>query len=206
MREVIESQGGRLRYITAPDIEHHLNLTPWKTAFPDAEIIAPHGLYEKRQANPEHKDTKFTHIFTPENKFQKKISDEFHTDFDVEYVHSHSNREIALFHKPSRTMIEADLLFNLPATEQYSKSGESATSGMTRFIAPLISTDPAKWHRRFAWYVLSARDRPGFAESVKRIQQWDFDRVIPCHGDVIETGGKGIFESVMEWFLTDKTL
>ena len=33
-------------------------------------------------------------------------------------------------HKPSRTMIEADLLFNLPATEQFSKSGTDPRSGI----------------------------------------------------------------------------
>jgi len=205
VREVIESEGGRLRYITAPDMEHHLHLTAWKKAFPDAEIIAPHGLFEKRQSNPEFKDTEFTHIFTPENKKDKKISDEFHTDFDVEYVHSHGSREVVLLHKPSRTMIEADLIFNLPGNEQYSKTGESPTSNFaTRLVAPLISTNPPKWHQRFAWYVLSGRDRPGFTESMKRIDQWDFDRIIPCHGDVIETDGKNVFRNVMKWFVDDK--
>lgn len=39
---------------------------------------------------------------------------------------------------------------------------------------------------------------------MNRINQWDFDRVIPCHGDVIETGAKGIFQNVFEWFLDGK--
>ena len=28
----------------------------------------------------------------------------------------------------------------------------------------------------------------------------DFDRLIPCHGDVIETGAKSIFEDVFKRF------
>lgn len=28
------------------------------------------------------------------------------------------------------------------------------------------------------------------AVAAKKVSAWDFDRVIPCHGDVIETGGK----------------
>jgi hypothetical protein len=48
---------------------------------------------------------------------------------------------------------------------------------------------------------LSKQDRASFAESVRRIYAWDFDRVIPCHGDVIEEGGKEVFRSVFEWFL-----
>jgi len=36
---------------------------------------------------------------------------------------------------------------------------------------------------------------------VNKVSKWDFDRIIPCHGDVIESGGKGIFDKVMAWHL-----
>ena len=29
----------------------------------------------------------------------------------------------------------------------------------------------------------------------------NLDKIIPCHGDVIETGGKGIFDKIMQWHL-----
>ena len=41
----------------------------------------------------------------------------------------------------------------------------------------------------------------GFAECAKSIEKWDFDRIIPCHGDVIESDGKGIFQKIMAWHL-----
>jgi hypothetical protein len=34
-----------------------------------------------------------------------------------------------------------------------------------------------------------------------RIEKWDFDRIIPAHGDVIETSGKSIFSKIFEWHL-----
>ncbi|RHZ43393.1 uncharacterized protein CDV56_101714 [Aspergillus thermomutatus] len=116
----------------------------------------------------------------------------------------HGNREIVLCHKPSRTLIEADLLFNSPCTEQYACSEESPTAGLlNRLFMPLLAAraSPPTWHRRFAWYALSKPDRVSFTESVRRIHSWDFDRVIPCHEDVIEEGGKEVFRSVFEWFL-----
>lgn len=207
VREAVSSLGGKVKYITAPDLEHHLHITAWKKAYPDAEVIGPEGLWEKRQSVPEFKDTEFNHVFTKEKNTAsggpQKISDEFDADFDKEYVHGHGSRELIFLHKPSKTVIEADLLFNLPATEQYSRSGESATSGiLTRLVHPLLSTaEPATGHKRFAWYILSPRDRPAFTQSMRRIDTWDFDRLIPCHGDVIETGAKGVFQRVMEWFL-----
>lgn len=204
VRDTISSLGGNVKYIAAPDMTHHLNLTSWKKAFPDAHIIAPEGLWEKRQSNPKFKDTPFRHIFTKKQYGQQKVSDEFDSDFETEYVYGHSSRELIFFHKPSRTVIEADLLFNLPAKEQYSRTSEAAPGIFDRIFAPLMSAaPPATWQKRFAWYLLSGADRKAFGESMRRIDKWDFDRIIPCHGDVIETGGKGVFRDIMGWFLND---
>lgn len=125
-----------------------------------------------------------------------EVDEEFDREFEVEYVGSHANKELVVLHKPEKTLIEADMMFNLPAHEQYSRSGESATGGVwTRlFVAMQNTTGPATWQKRFLWYVASAGDRQGFAQSVKRINGWDFERIVPCHGDVIETGAKGIFQ------------
>ncbi|KAK1147290.1 hypothetical protein N8T08_001367 [Aspergillus melleus] len=202
VQAAVTSLGGNVRYIAALDLEHHLHLTSWKNAYPDAEIIAPEGLWEKRQSNPEFKDTPFRHVFRKEDQRPRKVSDEFDAEFESEYVYGHPSRELVFLHKRSCTLIEADLLFNLPAREQYSKSNEGAKNFLTSLICPALSTAaPATWQKRFVWYVLSTADRPAFTESMRRINNWDFNRLIPCHGDVIESGAKGVFRTVMEWFL-----
>lgn len=126
---------------------------------------------------------------------------DFDADFDYEYVDGHANKELVFNYKPEKTLIEADLLFNLPATEQFSKSGESPTQGiLTRLFSGLNSTaGAAMGQRRFIWYATSSANRPSFNKSVARIAKWDFERLIPCHGDVIEEGGKGIFQKVLQW-------
>ena len=98
---------------------------------------------------------------------------------------------------------EADLLWNLPATEQFSKSGESATSGiLTRIFSSLNNTQgTAIAQKRFIWYLASASDRKSFNASIARMNRWDFDTIIPCHGDVIESNGKSIFEKVFAWHI-----
>ena len=94
-------------------------------------------------------------------------------------------------------------MFNLPATEQYSRTREGATSGFltNMFVGLMTAHGEAKWQKRLLWYGVSSGDRKGFNESVRRIEEWDFDRIIPCHGDVIEKGGKGIFQNIFEWHL-----
>lgn len=203
VKTTVDSLGGNVKYIAAPDLEHHIFLTPWKEAYPNAEIIAPEGLREKREENPETKGLDFSHIYTPQNKKDLKISEEFDAEFQTEYIHSHPSRDLVFLHKPSKTLIEADVLFNLPATEQYSRTGTAADTGfLTKMFIGVQSTQaPATWQQRFIWYIVSSKDREGFTESVKRIEKWDFDRLIPCHGDVIETGAKDVFQRVFGWYL-----
>lgn len=166
-------------------------------------MLGVEGLPEKREKNPDTKGTKFSYVWTKANKQDFHVDDDFEKDFDYEFVDAHQNKELVVNYKPDQTLIQADLFFNLPSTEQYSKSGESATSGIaTKLFNFLMNTHgTATAQKRFIWYGPSSSDRKSFHESVKRINTWDFDRVIPCHGDVIETGGKGIFQKVMEWHL-----
>jgi hypothetical protein len=35
---------------------------------------------------------------------------------------------------------------------------------------------------------------------VKVVSEWDFDRLIPCHGDVMETGAKKYWNDLYAWF------
>jgi len=201
VRAHITQLGGRVGYIIAPDLEHHMQLGPYKSAFPAAVVIAPEGLREKR-AKQGDQDVPVDFEFTKENKNSLMLPDELAREVDVEYWDGHSSREIVLLHKPSRTMVEADLLFNLPASEQYSRTGENAGKGWaTRLAHFFMNTTPGhKGQQRLNWYVLP-KDKASFAASARKVAAWDFDRIIPCHGDVIETGGKDVFLRVFAWHL-----
>src|SRR6201994_111425 len=201
VKETVASLG-ELKYIAALDIEHHIFLGPWHEEYPNAKVIGVEGLPEKR-AKQKNEDVPFATIFTKANRETVKVDEEFDREFEYEYVPSHPNKELVFFHKPSKTLIEADLMFNLPATEQFSKSGQDATSGiLTKLFVWLYNTKGnALAQKRFNWYAISSSDRKGWNASVSKINNWDFDTIVPCHGDVIETGGKGVFQKVFEWHL-----
>lgn len=203
--------GGTIGYIVAPDIEHHIFISEWAAAFPDAKIIGPEGLPEKRQkmVGKDEKigSEKFFTVITAAAKrsgTRQAITPEFDRDFDYEYVDAHPNKELVFLYRPDRILIEADLMFNLPATEQYSRVPATEKEGgvVGRLFSSLQSTQgDATGTKRFLWYVLSRRDRNGFNESCKRIAQWDFVTIIPCHGDTMEGDGKEIFQKIFEWHL-----
>jgi len=193
---------GELKYIAALDLEHHIFLGPWHEAYPNAKVIGPEGLPEKR-TKQKNEPVPFAAVFTKANRETINIDPEFDAEFDYEFVAAHQNQELVFNHKPSKTLIEADFIFNLPATEQFSKTGQAADAGwLTKLWISIANTKgTAIGQKRLIWYGLSSSDRTGFNKSIARINGWDFDRIIPCHGDVIETGGKSIFLKVFEWHL-----
>ncbi|KAF4626380.1 hypothetical protein G7Y89_g11783 [Cudoniella acicularis] len=171
----LSSLGKTVSYIAAPDMEHHIFLSAWASAFPSAHIIAPEGLAEKRaKMNVTDKSVTIVPIstvFTAKNKLDIKVSEEFDQEFSYEYVDMHPNKELVFFHKPSKTLIEADLLFNLPATEQYSRTGIDPTTGWaTKLFGALQNTrGDAIWQKRMLWYVISKSDREGFNANVEAL-------------------------------------
>ncbi|KAK4124892.1 hypothetical protein N657DRAFT_643654 [Parathielavia appendiculata] len=209
----VASLGGNVRYIIAPDIEHHIFLSEWAAAYPGAKLIGPEGLPEKRQkaARDDAKIGKepFAVVVTKENCREKiKIGDDFDADFDLEYVHVHPNKELVFLYKPDRVLIQADLVFNLPAEEQYSRVPEhqKPKPGVLGKLFNSFQTTQgdAMGMKRFLWHVISRADREAFNESVMRIAGWEFDTIVPCHGETMVGNGKEVFEKVFAWHLEGK--
>lgn len=85
--------------------------------------------------------------------------------------------EVVLFHRSSRTLVLTDLCFNI----QRSSSR----------IARLLLRANGAW-RRFGpsrMLRLLVSDRAAFERSLERVLEWNFERIVPGHGDVLEQGG-----------------
>jgi len=204
----LESLGGNVQYLIAPDMEHHIFISDWKKAFPAAKIIGPDGLPEKRKAATDEKIGKedFAVVYKAETKRATSVSDEFEADFEVEYVDGHANKEIVLLYKPDKVLIQADLFFNLPAKEQYSRVPEADRPKPGLLARTFVSaqTVEGKGQKRLLWHAISRGNRASFNESIQRINSWDFVTVIPCHGDTIEKNGKAVFQQVFEWHINGR--
>jgi hypothetical protein len=96
-------------------------------------------------------------------------------------------REHAMFHRPSGTLIVADLLFN------FGRGGSLWTRLFARHVMRLrnfIGMSP--------FFRLMIRDRQAFRGSMATMMAWDFDRVIVAHGGMIERGGKARLREVLK--------
>ncbi|KAJ2894598.1 hypothetical protein MKZ38_007396 [Zalerion maritima] len=202
----VTSLNSPVSYIVAPDIEHHIFLTAWHSAYPSAKIIGVEGLPEKRakSSNPEDAKVPFSVVFTKGDHGRTKIDEEFDAEFEYEYVPGHANKELVFLAKRESTLVEADMMFNLPATEQYSRVEGGVPGGIWNKIFNTVqglSPGRMKWQQRFLWYGASSGDRSGFNKSVARIAGWEFDKIVPCHGDVVEEGGSDVWRRLFAWHI-----
>ena len=95
-------------------------------------------------------------------------------------------KEHAMLHLPSRTLIVADLVFNFrPEEKGWDRFFHRYLAGFKRY--PGMS-------RVFR---LCIKDRAAFRASMAKILEWDFDRIIVGHGEVIENNGKALLRRAL---------
>ena len=163
---------GSPRWVLAPNKFHHLYVGRWAAA--GLEAWAARGLPEKRP------DVRFAGVVQPETApFGDDIAVLPLTCFPLV-------NEVVVLHRPSRTLVVTDLLFNLAPT------------------APFL-TRAAMWCScGYPGCRSTALERVGMKRDLARrelgeIGRWDFDRIVMAHGDVVETDGKAAFRRAYAW-------
>jgi len=166
---------GDVAYIVAPGSYHYLYIPSAQAAFPEAETYICPGIERKR----------------PEIDFDWFLADQPPEDWadTLDQVLVRGNKyiwEVAFLHKPSRTLLLVDLIENF--TDQ---------------------TPNVNWQLKLWWkvvfhmwdhpkpapeYQLGWKDKAAASISLKRILDWDFERVILSHGDLIDKDAKAIVQ------------
>ncbi|MGF1468671.1 MAG: DUF4336 domain-containing protein [Sandaracinaceae bacterium] len=174
---------GPVRMLVAPNRFHHLYLAAAAARYPDAEVLGVPGLERKRP------DVAFSRLLTEAGELDAAIGHAPFTGVGALFPWGVEDFEEQLFlHAPSGTLVVTDSAY---------------------CFGP---DDPAP--TRFAMWMLGAYGRLGPSRleawgsrraeveaALEPILAWDFDRVIPAHGRVVETGGKAAFRAGYEWLL-----
>ena len=95
-------------------------------------------------------------------------------------------REVAVLHRPSRTLVVTDLVFNFaPTAPWFTRAAMRCLCGYPGCSTTLLE--------RVGMKRSAARRELGILAS------WDFDRLIMAHGEIIETGGKKALLRAFSW-------
>ena len=158
---------GPVAHIVAPGNFHHLYAATAQAAFPGAKTWICPGV-ERRD---------------PGLKYDGVLGDEAPVDWagEIEQVRVQGTRimrEVAMFHRASRTLILVDLIENFTDATQH-------IGGALKFWLKVVMR---MWNhpRPAPEYRMGWSDRKAAAESLRRILAWDFHRIVLAHGDLIE--------------------
>ncbi|KAI0070992.1 hypothetical protein K474DRAFT_696643 [Panus rudis PR-1116 ss-1] len=179
---------GPVKYILAASADHHRFLAEWHRAYPNASIIGVEGLPEKTNAE----GLSFSGLYgvdSPDTRYG------FEDEIQACYFNGFAKRDVAWLHIASKTLIVADLIFNLPANEQYTMSHSKAKPA---FFMPKLAPGN-KAMQKFVWS--QGKDKEAMRRDARIVAGWDFERIIMCHGDIIETDAKKAWESVYARYL-----
>ena len=89
--------------------------------------------------------------------------------------------EVVFHHRPSRTLILCDLCECVHADAPWLWRQVGRLTGIYEHYGPPVDMKA------------SFRDREALRGFVERVLDWDFDRIVLSHGDLVERGGKEIF-------------
>jgi hypothetical protein len=169
---------GPVRWVVAPNRVHHLRAGDVAKASPGAQLWIAPGLERKR----------------PDLVYVAVLGDEAPAPWkgEVDQVFFRGRpyeNEVVFFQRASRTLILCDLAFN------FGPRAAAPTRWLMRLLRSYGHFGPSKLDP------LLIRDRRAARESLLRILDWDFDRVIVAHGDVLESGGREALRRGYAWLL-----
>ncbi|WP_293028492.1 DUF4336 domain-containing protein [Natronococcus sp.] len=178
LRAALEKLGDVRFVAPASKLHGHLYMEQYREAFPDAELLAAPGLAARRP------DLRFDGLLgdTPDPRWS--------ADIDQVAVDGHRwLTEVAYYHRSSGTVILGDVGFHV------GPSSPLKTRLVARLLRIYCRVGPPIEFR------LTIANEETFRRSIRDVLAWEFDRLIPGHGEIVETGGKEAVAEGFDWIL-----
>ena len=162
---------GHVRWVVGPNKFHHLYLGPWMAL--GAEGWAVESLHRKRS------ELAFAGVVGQGSPWPEAL--DTHALSCIPF-----SDEAVFLHRPSRTLVVSDLLFNLTADAPWLTRAMMWAGGGYPGIC--CTTLERVMMKRAA----ARTDRA-------RLLAWDFDRVVLAHGALVEEGGHDALHQAYAW-------
>ncbi len=173
---------GRVRHLVAPNKLHHLFLSDWARAYPDALLYAPPGLARKRR----------------DLHFHASLGDRPEPAWaaDIDQLIFHGSLvldEVVFFHRRSRSLIVCDLI------QKFEPASLGAFQRLLMRLDGMLGPDgstPREWRLSF-WNRRAARS------ALRKALCWNPERIVIAHGTSVRAGGREALARSMRWLRPD---
>ena len=169
---------GRIAHVVAPCLYHHLYVASWSARVPEARVYGAPGLADKRS------DLRIDEVLGDE------VPDAWRGVLDQILIRGQPTlNEVVFFHRASRALIVADLLFNVLRPRTFMTGLVLRAMGTHKCLA-----QSRLWRR----YI---RDEAAVRASMTRLLAWDFDRLLPAHGDPVGPGARSAIDGALSAYI-----
>lgn len=176
-------QLGPVTAVIAPNSLHHSYVPENAMAFPGAQVFLAPGLAERIAKLPQGA----TLSDEPDARWRDEI-EQFVIRPDPGGL-----SEVTFFHRPSKTVILTDFSMNLVRAHTRRQAAYWRVAGYPAAFGP------SRIVRMTAF-----RDRRVAVTYASRVLQWDFERIVMCHGEIVERGGREVFRAAFSKYLDDR--
>jgi hypothetical protein len=167
---------GSVRYLVAPNRFHHLFVSEYSDAYPDAELYVAPGLPEKRAD------------LAVDGVLPEAAPEAWRGELECVFFGGLPlANEVVFFHVATRTLLLCDLAFKIGPEAAW------LTRAAFRLWGRYDELGPTRFER------LMIRDKRAARDSLERILELDFERVIVAHGTILESGGPAALRRGFEW-------
>jgi hypothetical protein len=155
------SQLGEVRWILAPNRFHASEVGGFLAAFPKAELHVSPAVAERMPATRMLPDS-----FRSADIFAKEVGG------------TRGLGEILFFHPQSKTLVVTDLIFH----------GLKGKNRLERAFFRANGLNQSGPSRIFKF--LFTKNEQALLQSIREVLQWDFDQLIPNHGEIVKSGAR----------------
>lgn len=174
-RRAIESLG-TVAELYAPNTFHHRWIGEWSRAFPEARVHAPKALREKRSD------------LTVRRVSDREPLGSLSSVFEEVSIGGFALHESVLLHRPSGTLLVADLVHNIGKPNDFWTRAYSKTMGFYDRVA--IS-------KMIRWTAFT--DARAARHSLDSLFSLDFDRLVVGHGSPVSGGARQLLIDAYRW-------
>lgn len=172
---------GEVAFLIAPNLLHHMFLGDAIKRYPNAIVLAPERLRQKR---PELRIDG-----TLERDVPSLLSDSVEI---VKFEGSQTLDEFVFCHRAHRTLVVTDLVFNIRRPRGF----------MAHLVLFLVGC-----HGRFAQsraVRFTVKDRSLAAASAEAILNLDFEALVVAHGENLQSSGREALAEALRWLLPQR--
>ena len=177
LKREIESLGN-VSAVVAPNTQHVDFIGHWKKHFPSAVCLGPPGCIANRT------DVPFDAELNVDESAHESYADEYGSLEQIYVPGSEMMGETIFYHPSSKTLLVTDLIFTF---------GKEGVPRGVRWGHGFLT---AVWWWLYTWFL--QRDKQAFRRMLVRIEQLDYETLVPTHGSVV---GRSQAEAAFkDWF------